>query len=58
MTTDQYGQLGLDTQNAVNASMASGKSLSQAMTDVGVAQGVSNYRYSKPLQLTLTHKTR
>jgi hypothetical protein len=40
MTTDQYGQLGLDTQNAVNASMASGKSLSQAMTDVGVAQGV------------------
>jgi hypothetical protein len=40
MTADQYGQLGLDTQNAVNASMASGKSLSQAMTDVGVAQGV------------------
>jgi hypothetical protein len=40
MTADQYGQLAVDTQNAVNASMASGKSLSQAMTDVGVAQGV------------------
>jgi hypothetical protein len=40
MTADQYGQLAVDTQNAVNASMASGKSLSQAMTAVGVAQGV------------------
>jgi len=40
MTPDQYGQLGLATVNAVNTSMASGKSLSQAMTDVGVAQGV------------------
>jgi trimeric autotransporter adhesin len=40
MTTDQYGKLGLDTVNAVNTSMASGKSLSQAMTDVGVAEGV------------------